>query len=207
MAPLYALKVFLREGAYTSERRSLWEVFCHERYLIVRGIVTSLMLLLSSALAFNTTVAEGTEVFMTNPGGSVIWGYGIVQGGVLEFNMSGHVGEFLLIVMSTAGEVRAWPGRVADGKIEIALGGEHAGLEGLLTALSLRLSLEQAEPRQAVISLPQGEGGVNREEAGGEGDAEEGNGAPRHEAALNGEARLERMGAHEKADTAENEGD
>jgi hypothetical protein len=173
---------------------------------VVRGLVAALSLLFSAAFAFDDSVAECTELFIANPSGSVIWGYGIVRGGALELTMSGHVGDFLLIVMSAAGEVRAWPGRMAGGKIELAFeSGERAGLEGLLTALSLRLNLEQAEPRQAVFSPPEAEAnGEGDEEANGEG----GDGARLLEAGS--EARLERMSSengHEDAKSAANEGD
>ncbi len=125
---------------------------------MVQAIMAALGLLLSTALAFNSTVAEGTEVFITNTSGSVIWGYGVVRGGVLELSMSQSVGEFLLIVVPLEGEVRAWPGRLAGGEIELVFeSGERVGLVELLTALSLRLSVGPGQVRAA-------EGGADRQE-------------------------------------------
>jgi len=91
------------------------------------------------------TLAEGTEFVMLDAQGSRILGRGSVRRGVLRLTVGANVGEFVLLVVGTDGEVVRYVGRewLRD-SFRISLdGGGQVELADLVADFGVRLRLER----------------------------------------------------------------
>ena len=76
--------------------------------------------LLFLSLGYAQTLAEGTEVLLTDLGSQTIVGHGKVAGGKLELDLAENAQAFFLYIVSPGGEVATHNGELsAAGELEI----------------------------------------------------------------------------------------
>lgn len=85
----------------------------------MRALALSLLLCLSG-FGYTQTLAEGTEVLLTDLGSQTIVGHGKVAEGKLELDLSENAQAFFLYIVSPGGEVATHNGELsAAGELEI----------------------------------------------------------------------------------------
>ncbi|CAN5539984.1 hypothetical protein BH24DEI1_BH24DEI1_01350 [soil metagenome] len=118
-----------------------------DRLFTVKRLLKALMIsvFLALPLAQGEGLSEGAELMITNVRGDGILGYGVVRNGVLELTLSENAREFVLILVSTDGDIKSWSGRVDEsGRLELEdESGARFGIEELAAEAAVQVSVNR----------------------------------------------------------------